>query len=293
MAALNAVAGFSRETRRILLDGAVVEVQREGTTLIAPDGRRIAVDAALHLPPSAPTKIICVHLNYRSRAQELRTVPPPYPNYFQKPLSCLNGHGGAVVRPRGCRYLNYEGEIAIVIGRRARNVRASEALEYVEGYTLANDFALHDFRDADRGAMLRVKGADTLRVVGPGLVRGWQPADQALRTRVNGKIMQEARLSDMLFSMAYLIADLARTMTLLPGDLILSGTPAHSRPVEPGRCGHRRGGRPRRLGEPYRRGRIGAHRGVRLAALGEREGARRRLGGRVARVARRIAAGGK
>ena len=222
------------ESRRILLAGCVVQARREGERLIAVDGREVPIDEAVHLPPVEPSKILCVHLNYRSRAQELKTVPPPAPNYFQKPVSCLNAHGGTVLRPRGCRYLNYEGEIAIVIGRTARDVRIEDAPQYIAGYTLANDFALHDFRDADRGAMLRVKGGDTLGVVGPGLVRGWQPADQLLRTRVNGRVVQEASLGDMLFDMAYLVADLARTMTLLPGDLILSGTPANSRPVEPG-----------------------------------------------------------
>jgi 5-oxopent-3-ene-1,2,5-tricarboxylate decarboxylase/2-hydroxyhepta-2,4-diene-1,7-dioate isomerase len=222
------------ELRRILLDGSVVQARREGDRLITADGRRIGASDAVHLPPVEPTKILCVHLNYRGRAAELGTEPPPAPNFFQKPLSCLNGHKGDVVRPRGCRFLNYEGEIAIVIGRAARNIRIAEAPEYIAGYTLANDFALHDFRDADRGAMLRVKGGDTLGVVGPGLVADWRPADQTLRTRVNGRIVQEARITDMIFGMAYLVADLARTMTLLPGDLILSGTPANSRPVEPG-----------------------------------------------------------
>jgi 5-oxopent-3-ene-1,2,5-tricarboxylate decarboxylase/2-hydroxyhepta-2,4-diene-1,7-dioate isomerase len=222
------------ETRRILLDGMIVETRREDASLLAPDGRRVAIDDAVHLPPVTPTKILCVHLNYRSRAEELRTAAPRAPNYFQKPLSCLNGHRGTVVRPKGCRFLNYEGEIAIVIGRFTRNIRIADAPDYIAGYTLANDFALHDFRDADRGAMVRVKGTDTLGVVGPGLVRDWLPKDQALRTRVNGKIVQEARITGMIFSMAYLVADLARTMTLVPGDLILSGTPANSRPVEPG-----------------------------------------------------------
>jgi 5-oxopent-3-ene-1,2,5-tricarboxylate decarboxylase / 2-hydroxyhepta-2,4-diene-1,7-dioate isomerase len=223
-----------QETRRILLDGRIVEVTREGNLLVAPDGRRIEAGAAAHLPPVVPSKIICVHLNYRSRAQELKTDPPPAPHYFHKPLSCLNSHRGEVVRPRGCRFLNYEGEVAIVIGRSARNIRMADAADYIAGYTIANDFALHDFRDADRGAMLRVKGTDTLGAVGPGVVRGWNPADQLLRTRVNGEVVQESSLTGMIFSMAYLVADLARTMTLLPGDLILSGTPANSRPVEPG-----------------------------------------------------------
>ena len=222
------------ETRRILLGGAVTEVVREGDTLVAQDGRRIACDEAVHLPPVEPSKIICAHLNYWNRVEELKTDCPPAPNYFHKPISCLNAHKGQVVRPGGCKYLNYEGEVAIVIGRTCRNVRMAEALDYVAGYTLANDFALHDFRDADRGAMLRVKGADTLGVVGPGLVRGWSPEGKTLRTRVNGKVVQESGLDGMIWNMAYLVTDLARLITLVPGDLILSGTPANSRPVQPG-----------------------------------------------------------
>ena len=222
------------ETRRILLGGAVTEVVREGDTLVAQDGRRIACDEAVHLPPVEPSKIICAHLNYWNRVEELKTDCPPAPNYFHKPVSCLNAHRGQVVRPGGCKYLNYEGEVAIVIGRTCRNVRMAEALDYVAGYTLANDFALHDFRDADRGAMLRVKGADTLGVVGPGLVRDWSPEGKTLRTRVNGKVVQESGLDGMIWDMAYLVTDLARLITLVPGDLILSGTPANSRPVQPG-----------------------------------------------------------
>ncbi len=222
------------ETRRILLDGAVVEVMREGSELVARDGRRIDCERAVHLPPVQPSKIVCAHLNYRNRLEELKATCPPAPNYFYKPPSCLVGHRAAVVRPKGCKYLNYEGEVAIVIGRTARNIRMAEAEDYIGGYTLANDYALHDFRDADRGSMVRVKGADTLGLVGPGLVRGWRPSRQAIRTLVNGRIVQESSLDQMIWSMAYLVTDLARMMTLVPGDLIMTGTPANSRPVQPG-----------------------------------------------------------
>jgi 5-oxopent-3-ene-1,2,5-tricarboxylate decarboxylase / 2-hydroxyhepta-2,4-diene-1,7-dioate isomerase len=222
------------ETRRIVLDGAALEVVRDGDMLVAADGRRVHADDALHLAPVEPSKIICAHLNYRNRVLELKAECPPAPNYFFKPPSCLLGHRNAVIRPKGCRFLNYEGEVAIVIGRTARNVRIAEANEYIGGYTLANDYALHDFRDADRGAMVRVKGADTLGLVGPGLVRGWKPAGQMLRTYVNDRVVQESSLDGMIWTMAYLVADLSRMMTLVPGDLILSGTPANSRPVNPG-----------------------------------------------------------
>ena len=222
------------ETRRILLDGSMVEVCRDGDVLVAQDGRKVSCDDAVHLPPVEPTKIICAHLNYWNRLDELKTECPPAPHFFHKPISCLNAHKGAVVRPLGCKYLNYEGEIAIVIGRTARNIKMADAYDHIAGYTLANDFALHDFRDADRGAMLRVKGADTLGVVGPGLVRGWVPDNQGIRTLVNGKVVQESTVKGMIWDMAYLVTDLARIITLVPGDLILSGTPANSRPVNPG-----------------------------------------------------------
>jgi 5-oxopent-3-ene-1,2,5-tricarboxylate decarboxylase/2-hydroxyhepta-2,4-diene-1,7-dioate isomerase len=222
------------ETRRVLLGNTAITVAREGDMLVAPDGRRLRMEEALHLAPVEPSKIICAHLNYRNRLLELKVECPPAPNYFFKPPSCLLGHGNAVIRPKGCQFLNYEGEVAIVIGRTARNVRIAEAEQYIAGYTLANDYALHDFRDADRGSMVRVKGADTLGLVGPGLVREWRPAGQILRTYVNGRVVQESSLDEMIWTMAYLVADLSRMMTLVPGDLILSGTPANSRPVKPG-----------------------------------------------------------
>lgn len=225
---------MTEETRRILLDGAPVEMVLGDGVLAAADGRTARPDEAVHLPPCEPSKIICVHLNYQNRIDELRTEGPPAPNYFFKPPSSLNSHKGVVIRPLGTRFLNYEGEVAVVIGKTARNIRVADALGYVAGYSLANDFAVHDFRHADRGSMLRVKGADTLAPMGPGLVRGWTPGAQVLRTRVNGDVVQESSLDGMVFSVAYVVADLARMMTLVPGDVIFSGTPANSRPVEPG-----------------------------------------------------------
>jgi 5-oxopent-3-ene-1,2,5-tricarboxylate decarboxylase / 2-hydroxyhepta-2,4-diene-1,7-dioate isomerase len=222
------------ELRRILLDGAVVEVTRDGDLLVAGDGRRVRTADAVHLPPSEPTKVIAVHLNHVSRVREFGTTLPPAPTYFHKPVSALNAHEGAVVRPAGCQWLNYEGEIAIVIGRTCRNVAPAEAGDYIVGYTLANDFGLHDFRDTDAGSMLRVKGSDTLCPLGPGLVSGWDFHGKWLRTLVNGQVVQDGNTDEMTWDMHYLVADIARTITLLPGDVLLSGTPANSRPVQPG-----------------------------------------------------------
>ncbi len=222
------------ETRRILLDGYATTVTVSGKNLISMDGRVIPEEKAIHLPPTEPRKIICVHLNYRSRVEEFMTVLPKAPTYFQKPLTALCGHKADVVRPERCKWLNYEGEIAIVIGRHCRNISQSEAGNYIAGYTIANDYGLHDFRDTDAGSMLRVKGSDTLCPVGPGLVRDWNFHGKQIRTIVNGKVMQDGNTDEMEWDMHYLVADIARNITLEPGDLLLSGTPAMSRTVYPG-----------------------------------------------------------
>ncbi len=222
------------EYRRILLDGAEVQVVRDGDDLVSGDGRRIAAADAVHLPPVVPTKIVAVHLNHRSRVEEFRARLPAAPTYFHKPTSALVGHGGAVVRPANCKYLNYEGEVAIVIGRTCRNVSPAQAGDYIAGYTIGNDFGLHDFRDTDAGSMLRVKGSDTMAPLGPGLVTGWDFHAKRIRTYVNGQLAQDGSTDEMQWDMHYLVADIARTITLYPADVLLSGTPAHSRPVEPG-----------------------------------------------------------
>ncbi len=222
------------EHRRILLDGYPCEVRREGDTLVAGDGREVSVDDAIHLPPTEPTKIIAVHLNYASRTEEFMTKLPPAPTYFHKPITALNSHKAGVVRPAGCKWLNYEGEIVIVIGRTCRNISPAQAADYIAGYTIGNDYGLHDFRDTDAGSMLRVKGSDTLAPVGPGVVTDWDFRGKGIRTLVNGVAKQDSTTAEMEWDMHYLVADIARTITLVPGDLLFSGTPAFSRPVQPG-----------------------------------------------------------
>ncbi len=222
------------ERRRIQLDGVATVVVREGDDLVADDGRRVPAADALHLPPVEPTKIVCVHLNYESRRAEFLAKLGAAPTYFHKPVSSLNAHRGEVVRPPRCTYLNYEGEIAIVIGKPCRGIAPADAGDHIGGYTIANDFGLHDFRDTDAGSMLRVKGSDTLCPLGPGVVDDWDFHGRRIRTYVNGEVRQDGNTDEMIWDMHYLVADLARTITLVAGDVILSGTPANSRPVQPG-----------------------------------------------------------
>jgi 5-oxopent-3-ene-1,2,5-tricarboxylate decarboxylase/2-hydroxyhepta-2,4-diene-1,7-dioate isomerase len=223
---------------RIEHDGRTLEGELAGNTVRA-GGVQVAVEEVQRwLPPVEPTKILATHLTYRSRAEEYRMARlPQVPSYFMKPPSSLSAHLAPVLRPRGCRFLNYEGEIAVVIGRRCRGVSIDEALDYVRGYTVANDWGVHDFRHADRGSMLRVKGQDGFCPLGPALVDAADvdPEDLTLRTFVNGELMQEGNTgSDLMFSFAFQVADVARLVTLEPGDVLLTGTPANSRPVEPG-----------------------------------------------------------
>ena len=223
---------------RIEHQGRALNATLDGDT-VAGGGTEIKIkEVQRWLSPVTPGKIIATHLTYRSRAEEYKMARmPSEPSYFMKPPSSLSAHLREVVRPAGCRFLNYEGEIAVVIGRRCRGVGVDEALDYVGGYTVANDWGVHDFRHADRGSMLRVKGQDGFCPLGPVLVDAGDvdPDDLTLCTYVNGEEVQRGHTgTDLMFSFAYQIADLARLITLEPGDVLLTGTPAHSRPVEPG-----------------------------------------------------------
>jgi 5-oxopent-3-ene-1,2,5-tricarboxylate decarboxylase/2-hydroxyhepta-2,4-diene-1,7-dioate isomerase len=207
-----------------------------GDRVVLDDDGELPAAEATFLAPVEPTKIIATHLTYRSRVEEYRARVPAEPSYFMKPPSTLNGHRGLLRRPRGARFLNYEGEVAAVIGRPMHGVPESEVLGYVAGYAPANDVGLHDFRHADRGSMLRVKGQDGFCPIGPGLTAAadFDPTDFRLRTYLNGEVVQDGTADDLIWPIAYLLADLNRLITLEPGDVVLTGTPANSRPMEPG-----------------------------------------------------------
>ena len=235
---MSALEGPRREHRRVLHGGSTYWCTPDGEgALRLGDGRVVAEADVVHLPPCAPSKIICVHLSYRSRGIESRNAPQPTqtPTYFMKPVTALNGHGGEIVKPADCRYLNYEGEFAAIIGKVTRNVTPEEAWDCIAGFAPALDMGLHDFRDTDAGSMLRVKGSDGFCPIGPGLVTGVDPRNEILRTYRNGKVVQEAHIGEeMIWGADYMIADIARHITLVPGDVILTGTPCHSRSLEAG-----------------------------------------------------------
>ena len=218
------------------VDGSPAWGRLEGGQIVLDSGGTLDAAAADYLAPVEPTKIIATHLTYRSRVDEYRAKVPPEPSYFMKPPTTLNGHHGQLRLPRGGRFLNYEGEVAVVVGRRMHGVGIHHVLEYVGGYAPANDVGLHDFRHADRGSMLRVKGQDGFCPIGPALTpaEDFDPTDFEITTELNGQVVQHGTAADLIWPIAYLLADLNRLITLEPGDVVLSGTPANSRPMQAG-----------------------------------------------------------
>ncbi|WP_308467996.1 fumarylacetoacetate hydrolase family protein [Rathayibacter soli] len=182
-----------------------------------------------------PGKIIAVHLNYRSRAEQ-RGRTPAQPSYFLKPATSVAASGGTLERPAGTELLAFEGEIALIIGRTTRRVSPGEGWAAVSGVTAANDFGVYDFRVADKGSNLRSKGGDGFTPLGPVVIpaEGIDPAALRVRTWVNGELVQDDSSSGLLFPFARLVADLSQLLTLEPGDVILTGTPAGSSVVQPG-----------------------------------------------------------
>lgn len=221
---------------RVQREDQIVKGYFEGEHLVLDNGEKIHQSEAQFLPPVEPTKIIAMHLNFPSRVVAFGAKTPRWPSYFMKPLTSLAGHQSTVARPRNTQYLNYEGEIALIIGKKAKNVSREEAWDYIAGYSPVIDYGLHDFRTSDAGSMLRVKGQDGFCPIGPTLIPAHEvdPNNITLRTYVNGRVVQEDNTRTLQFPFNEIVADLARLITLEPGDVILTGTPANSRPVQPG-----------------------------------------------------------
>jgi 5-oxopent-3-ene-1,2,5-tricarboxylate decarboxylase/2-hydroxyhepta-2,4-diene-1,7-dioate isomerase len=222
--------------RHVIHGGTAYWAAYEDGELRLKDGRLIAERDVTYLPPCNPTKIICIHLNYMSRLYEFTGAnkPPATPTYFQKPVTAINSHNGELVRPEGYQYLNYEGEVAAIIGKVTRNITPEQVWDHLRGFASGNDVGLQDMRDTDAGSMLRVKGGDGFCPIGPGIVSGIDIRKQILRTYRNGALAQEGAIAEMLFPIDYIIADLARHITLVPGDVVMTGTPANSRPMAVG-----------------------------------------------------------
>ncbi|WP_144795332.1 fumarylacetoacetate hydrolase family protein [Microbacterium paludicola] len=189
-------------------------------------GERVALsDVALLAPVIPRSKVVCVGKNYHDHAAEMGGTAPEEPLLFLKPNTAVIGPGDSIVRPTLSERTEHEGELAVVIGRVAKNVTAERALEYVFGYTVANDVTARDLQRKD-GQWTRAKGFDTFCPIGPMIETEFDMADATIETRVNGEVRQQAPLSDMIHSVEEIIAYASAVFTLLPGDVILTGTPA-------------------------------------------------------------------
>jgi 2-keto-4-pentenoate hydratase/2-oxohepta-3-ene-1,7-dioic acid hydratase in catechol pathway len=182
-------------------------------------------EGATLLPPTTPTKIVCIGRNYADHAKELGNEAPSEPLLFLKPPSALLAPGGTIVRPSQSQLVHHEGELAIVVGREAKNVSRERWRDYVLGFTCANDVSARDLQRKDV-QFTRGKGFDTFCPIGPHIETDLDPSDLRVVTRVNGEVKQDGRTSQMIFPCDVVFAYISEHMTLMPGDLILTGTPA-------------------------------------------------------------------
>lgn len=216
-------------------DPRVVKGVTDGESVRGADGNTYALSRVRLLPALSPSKIVCVGRNYAEHAKELGNEIPQEPLIFLKPPSSLNAHGAPVVYPGLSQRVDFEGELGVVIGRRAHKIQATEYMKYVAGYTIVNDVTARDLQKKD-GQWTRGKGFDTFCPVGP----WWVPKEEidfaSLRviTRVNGGVRQEAPVTQMLFGVGAVLEFISQCMTLEPGDLVATGTPPGVGPVQPG-----------------------------------------------------------
>ncbi len=181
----------------------------------------------------APSKIIGIGQNYRAHAAEMGKGLPDEPLLFMKPPSALLGDGADLVRPVGYDRVDYEGELGVIIGTIASRVRRIDALQHVLGFTCINDVTVRDLQKKD-GQWIRAKGFDGFCPVGPRVVAGLDPSNLRITTRVNGAVRQDSTTADLIFDVPTLISFVSHHMTLMPGDIISTGTPAGVGNLAPG-----------------------------------------------------------
>ncbi len=194
---------------------------------------RFSRDRITPLAPCSPTKIIGIGRNYAAHAKEMNNPLPTEPLLFFKPPSAVIAPGADIVYPPQTKELHYEGELAVVIGLRCRNVAKADAAGVIRGYTLCNDITARDLQRSD-GQWARAKGSDTFAPLGPWIVSGIEPSALRLRTFVNGTLRQDSPTSDLIFDVPTLIQYVSASFTLEPGDIVTTGTPAGVGPVQPG-----------------------------------------------------------
>ena len=226
---------YSGDVRWVLLeDAGLFWIRGDPFGEWARAGEVSCLAGSRFLPPCEPTKIVAVGLNYLSHAEEMGSPLPAEPVLFLKPPSSVVGHRDSVVYPGHLSLrVDYEGELALVLGRRGRNIPRGEVFEYVFGYTCANDVTARDLQRRD-DQWTRAKGFDTFCPLGPAIATDVEATCLMITTRVNDQIRQRASTSEMIFPIDVLVSYISQVMTLEPGDVVLSGTPAGVGELRPG-----------------------------------------------------------
>lgn len=211
---------------RFLSEGKVIEGQITGEEIVTADGSRLQIDDLKYLSPVKPSKIVCVGLNYVDHAKELQMRVPENPILFIKPPSAIVGHEGTVRYPKMTQKLDYEAELAIVIGKRCKDVPAENVFDVIKGYTCFNDVTARDLQKKD-GQWTRAKGFDTFAPIGPYIVTKDEisPHNLDIKMFVNGKLCQDSNTKHFIFDVPHLIEFISEIMTLQADDVIATGTP--------------------------------------------------------------------
>ncbi len=196
-------------------------------------GKSYDRESVILLAPTIPTKALCVGLNYKDHIEEMKLVTPKSPVIFIKPASSVLDPNGEIIRPEMSQRVDYEAELAIVIKKECKNVSIEESKDYILGYTCANDVTARDLQDQN-GQWTICKGFDTFLPLGPYVSDEVDPTNLKIESRLNGKVMQSSNTKNLLFTCDYLVSYLSKVMTLLPGDVILTGTPSGIHKMEKG-----------------------------------------------------------
>lgn len=219
--------GIVKDEEIIKLDGSLFDTYKQ--TRIHYPLRDVKL-----LPPAVPTKIVCVAHNYRGLIEEIDEEFPDEPVFFLKPPSCLIGHEGAIIYPPGAHRVIFEGELALVIKDKMKDVPEDKALSYVLGYCCFNDVTERELVEKNRLLLSLGKGFDTFGPAGPYVVTDVNPNDLELKTYLNGQVMQHDTTRNCIFSIQYILHYLSKVMTLCPGDIVSTGTPEGIAPMKPG-----------------------------------------------------------
>jgi len=219
--------GMVQEEEIIIPDGSLFDTNRE-------TGTHYALSDVKLLPPVIPTKIVCIGRNYRGHIEEIGAKVPERPHFFLKPPSSLVGHEDAIIFPRGAERVDYEGELAVLIKEKMKDVPEDEALNHVLGYSCFNDVTERAILSKDIADLILAKGFDTFSALGPYLATDLDPNNLEVKTYLNGKLMQHDNTKNCVFRVQHTLHYLSQCMTLYPGDIVSTGTPEGIASMRPG-----------------------------------------------------------